>query len=122
VPKFIDPDFAKTRQNRSFSVIENKRFGLVFAKTGSINSGTGKFSSVKFIFLVQKIIVKKASSLIRKNSKITSWVDGVPIAAGWASGQKSESGSPRLLASPGPAGAAGKFKFHSKDDSKLRRQ
>jgi hypothetical protein len=50
--------------------------------------------------------------------KITSWVDGAPEAAGWASGQKSESGSPRLLALPGPAGTAGKFKFRSKDDSK----
>jgi hypothetical protein len=38
VPEFIDPVFAKTSPNRSFSVI--KRFQLVFAKTGSINSGT----------------------------------------------------------------------------------
>ncbi len=35
------PVFAKTSLTRSFSLIENKRFGLVFAKTGSINSGTG---------------------------------------------------------------------------------
>ncbi len=41
VPEFIDPVFAKTSLRRSFSVIENERFGLVFAKTGSINSGTG---------------------------------------------------------------------------------
>jgi hypothetical protein len=40
VPKFIDPVFAKS-QKRSFSLIENARFGLVFANTGSINSGTG---------------------------------------------------------------------------------
>ncbi len=36
VPEFIDPVLAKTRPKRSFSVIEND----VFAKTGSINSGT----------------------------------------------------------------------------------
>jgi hypothetical protein len=41
VPEFIDTVFAKTSPKRSFSVIENERFGLVFAKTGSINSGTG---------------------------------------------------------------------------------
>ena len=40
VPEFIDPVFAKTSPKRSFSVIENERFGMVFAKTGSINSGT----------------------------------------------------------------------------------
>jgi hypothetical protein len=40
VPEFIDPVFAKTSRKRSFSVIENERFRLVFAKTGSINSGT----------------------------------------------------------------------------------
>jgi len=37
VPEFIDPVFAKTSPKK----IENERFGLVFAKTGSINSGTG---------------------------------------------------------------------------------
>jgi hypothetical protein len=40
VPEFIDPVFTKTRPKRSFSVIQNERFGLVFAKTGSIISGT----------------------------------------------------------------------------------
>jgi hypothetical protein len=35
VPEFTDPVFAKT-------IIENERFGLVFAKTGSMNSGTGE--------------------------------------------------------------------------------
>ncbi len=45
VPEFIDPVFTKTSPKRSFSVIENERIGLVFAKTGSINSGTGVFSS-----------------------------------------------------------------------------
>ncbi len=37
VPEFINPVFAKT--------MKNERFGLVFAKTGSINSGTGRLGS-----------------------------------------------------------------------------
>jgi hypothetical protein len=41
VPEFIDPVFVKTSPKRSFSVIQNERFGLVFVKTGSIISGTG---------------------------------------------------------------------------------
>jgi hypothetical protein len=41
VAEFIDPVFAKTAPKHSFSLIENERFGLVFAKTGAINSGTG---------------------------------------------------------------------------------
>ncbi len=40
MPEFIDTVFAKTSPKRSFSVIENERFGLVFAKTRSLNSGT----------------------------------------------------------------------------------
>jgi hypothetical protein len=43
MPEFMDPDFAKTRAKRSFSVMENECFGLVFAKTGSINSGTSVY-------------------------------------------------------------------------------
>jgi len=39
VPEIIDSVFAKTNPKRSFSMTENGRFGLVFAKTGSINSG-----------------------------------------------------------------------------------
>ncbi len=42
VPEFIDPVFTKTSPKRSFSVIQNERFGLVFAGTGSIISGTGE--------------------------------------------------------------------------------
>jgi hypothetical protein len=41
VPEIIDPVFAKTSPKRSFCMTENERFGLVFTKTGSINSGTG---------------------------------------------------------------------------------
>jgi hypothetical protein len=42
VPKIIDPVFTKTSQNARFLLSENERFGLVFVKTGSINSGTGQ--------------------------------------------------------------------------------
>jgi hypothetical protein len=42
VPEFIDLVFTKTSLKRSFSVIQNERFGLVFAKTGSIISATVK--------------------------------------------------------------------------------
>ncbi len=41
MPEIIDLVFAKTSPKRSFSMTENERFGLVFANTGSINSGTG---------------------------------------------------------------------------------
>jgi hypothetical protein len=40
VPEIIDPVFAKTSPKCSFCMTENERFGLVFVKTGSINSGT----------------------------------------------------------------------------------
>ncbi len=43
VPEIIDPVFAKTSPKRSFCMTENERFGLVFTKTGSINSGTDLF-------------------------------------------------------------------------------
>jgi hypothetical protein len=49
VPQIIDPVFAKTSQNARFLLSENERFGLVFVKTGSINSGTGPWRS-RFIF------------------------------------------------------------------------
>jgi hypothetical protein len=38
----LDPVLAKSSPKRSFSVIQNERFGLIFAKTGSIISGTGQ--------------------------------------------------------------------------------
>ncbi len=48
MPEFIDPVFTKTkRPKRSFSMTEKERFRLVFAKTGSINSGTGDNLAVK---------------------------------------------------------------------------
>jgi hypothetical protein len=50
VPEFIDPVFVKTSPKRSFSITENERFGLVFVKTGSINSSTGEYmNTCKFV-------------------------------------------------------------------------
>jgi hypothetical protein len=46
VPEIIDPVFAKTSQNARFLLSENERFGLVFVKTGSINSDTDIFKTV----------------------------------------------------------------------------
>jgi hypothetical protein len=47
MPEIIDPVFAKTSQNARFLLGENERFGLVFVKTGSINSGTSLFKVFK---------------------------------------------------------------------------
>ncbi len=52
VPEFIDPAFAKTSPKRSFCVTENERFRLVFAKTGSINSGTEEYLNHSGIYAV----------------------------------------------------------------------
>jgi hypothetical protein len=41
VPEFIDPVFTKTSPKHSFSLNRKRAFWLVFAKTGSIISGTG---------------------------------------------------------------------------------
>ncbi len=49
MPELIDPIFAKTSPKHTFSMIDNDRFGLVFATTGSINSGAkyrGKLKQV----------------------------------------------------------------------------
>ncbi len=45
MPEIIDPVFAKTSPKRSFCMTENERVGLVFVKTGSINSSTGVFDA-----------------------------------------------------------------------------
>ncbi len=55
VPEFIDPVFVKTSPKRSFSVIQNERFGLVFVKTGSIISGTGYETRLKMITKAQVV-------------------------------------------------------------------
>jgi hypothetical protein len=51
VPEIIDPVFVKTSQNDRFLLSENERFGLVFVKTGSINSGNAEtIKSHTFLF------------------------------------------------------------------------
>jgi hypothetical protein len=59
VPEFIDPVFAKTSPKRSFLVKENERFGLVFAKTGSIISGTDLFD-VHMMIMSSAIILEQS--------------------------------------------------------------
>ncbi len=48
MPEIINPVFAKTSQNARFLLSENERFGLVFVKTGSLNSGTGVYNQKPF--------------------------------------------------------------------------
>jgi hypothetical protein len=56
VHEIIDPVFAKTSQNARFLLSENERFGLVFMKTGSINSSTDHFSeSLETVFWAKKL-------------------------------------------------------------------
>ena len=50
VPEFIDPVFEKTSPKRSFSIIKNDRFGLVFAKTGPINLVTAMLYYINKIY------------------------------------------------------------------------
>jgi hypothetical protein len=53
VPKFIDPVSQKKQ-------LENERFGLVFAKTGSINSGTDIIQLFRWQCDNQSIIISTA--------------------------------------------------------------
>ena len=55
MPEIIDPVFAKTSQNARFLLSEYERFGLVFVKTGSINSGTELGLGISY----KKIIPRK---------------------------------------------------------------
>ncbi len=56
MPEIIDPVFAKTSQHARFLVSENERFGLVFVKTGSINSGTVVSSVLRSAILLHLFI------------------------------------------------------------------
>ncbi len=69
MPEFIDRVFTKTSRKRSFLVIENERFGLVFTKTGSINSGPGPL-----LYCIQE----QYSSLM--NPPYVYWGRGVVMA------------------------------------------
>jgi hypothetical protein len=59
VPEFIDPVFTKTSPKRSFSVIQNERFGLVFAKTVSIISGTDLVLPLLLLVIVTELSLSK---------------------------------------------------------------
>jgi hypothetical protein len=48
------PVFAKTSTKRSFSMIEKERFGLVFAKTGSLNSGQ-EYTPIAHRLIIQHV-------------------------------------------------------------------
>ncbi len=58
VPKCIDPVFAKTSQNARFLLSENERFGIVFVKTGSINSGTGQLCDYPILFSKDRYLLR----------------------------------------------------------------
>ncbi len=73
-PNFLNRFFVKASPKRSYSVIENERFGLVFVKTGSINSGTRVIQSIGtylpymslFFCLVLALGILLATSKIRR--------------------------------------------------------
>ncbi len=51
VSEIIDPVFLKASPICSFSMTENECFGLVFTKTGSINSGTGVYTATLLVIV-----------------------------------------------------------------------
>jgi hypothetical protein len=67
VPGFIDLVFTKTSPKRWFSITENERFGLVFVKTGSINSGTRRSYSVIENERIE-VVFAKTGSIISSTS------------------------------------------------------
>ncbi len=74
VPEIIDPVFAKTSQNARFLLIENNRFGLVFVKTGSINSVTGLWSRTFSVLLQENSVRASNYKCLKKLPEIhTAW-------------------------------------------------
>jgi len=65
MPEFIDPVFAKTSPKRSFSISKNDRFVLVFAKTGSIKSGTKKQPRKFKEILIEKTTFQRSVLLLQ---------------------------------------------------------
>jgi hypothetical protein len=61
----------KTSPKRSYSVIENERFRLVFAKTGSIISGTTSF--------IDEICARELKHLENQFSYIVGYFDAEPV-------------------------------------------
>ncbi len=85
VPEFIDPVFTKTSPKRSFSVIQNERFGLVFAKTGSIISGTEQVLRVAGRFLAGAAPLLFNFGTGKKKCKkcLIDWCDAVVLISSW---------------------------------------
>jgi hypothetical protein len=103
VPEIIDPVFAKTSQNARFLLSENERFGLVFVKTGSINSGTGKNPYVRnsVIFRINVkttlnfwFLLNPSSSHVRRACCETYYCSGRLL---WGGGGPFSLGSKRVL-------------------------
>ncbi len=69
VPEFIDPVSANISPKRSFSMTENERFALVFAKTGSKNSGTDTRQSGIPVFRI-RMFLGLPDSLVRTLMRI----------------------------------------------------
>jgi hypothetical protein len=61
VPEFIDPVFTKTSPKRSFSLNRKRALWLVFAKTGSIISGTGLLQNLREAVLLPLEIIYNMS-------------------------------------------------------------
>ncbi len=72
VPEIIDPVFTKTSPKRSFCMTENERFGLVFVKTGSMNSGKGLNGDIPVHEIIEPVFAKtspKRSFCITENER-----------------------------------------------------
>jgi hypothetical protein len=78
VPEIIDPVFAKTSPKRSFCMTENERFGLVFVKTWSINSGTGEWTETN-IRVYKKKAMDNVSSM---SSRVSGNLQGATLYRG----------------------------------------
>ncbi len=63
MPEFIDPVFTKTSPKRSFSLNRKRAFWLVFAKTGSIISGTGCYCQARYMTKRQNLFLVTVQDL-----------------------------------------------------------
>ncbi len=64
VPEFKDPVFTKTSPKRSFSLNRKRAYWLVFAKTGSIISGTGRICSKATVELLDVSLLQRTVILL----------------------------------------------------------
>ncbi len=73
LPEIIDPVFAKTCPKRSFCMTENERFGLVFVKIGSINSGKVLIHRHIKIHIIKNTSIRDKSNYFKKYPGIWSF-------------------------------------------------